>query len=277
MKLLNNFDTKLDEKELFAAIQEYGQGYAILTKKHRFFLIKTVGWMAFALIVFGILFWCIYHQFAVHLWILISICSAYGAITLVWIIHTLIVIFQCIKNNRVFTNNVTQQDLKSGSFETYIKHSIISFLLQIVVYIISIALTLFFRPTETLGDWINIIFQCISNLLFLRIIVKTVYYVIDYEMDFNIFSPKQFILYRQHGIFVAGSTSIATSTIKIVKAVNTNFIQSLLGYGTVSIHPEGTDVNPIKLHYMTRPKILVKQLNEFIDESKRFINIPVAS
>ncbi|MDR2415695.1 MAG: hypothetical protein LBD75_03670 [Candidatus Peribacteria bacterium] len=148
--------------------------------------------------------------------------------------------------------------------------------MQIVIYIINIALTLFFRQNETLWDWFSIIFQFISNLIFLWIIVKTVYYIIDYEMDFNVFSPKQFTLYRQHGIFVAGSTSIATSTIKIVKAVNTNFIQSLFGYGTVSIHPEGTDVNPIKLHYVTRPKLLVKQLNEFIDESKKLINIPVA-
>jgi hypothetical protein len=113
MKLLNSFDTKLDEKELFAAIQEYGQGYVILTKKHRFFLMKTIGWMVFSLVIFGVLVWFIYRQFAAYPWILMSVCGAYGAITLVWIIHTLIVIYQCIKNNRVFTDSVTKQDLKS--------------------------------------------------------------------------------------------------------------------------------------------------------------------
>jgi vacuolar-type H+-ATPase subunit I/STV1 len=99
-----------------------------------------------------------------------------------------------------------------------------------LIGIISIVLSLLFRQDEQFKDWINIIFQFFSNLIFLWIIVKTIYNIIDYEMDFNIFSPKQFTLYRQHGIFTAGSTSVATSTIKIVKAVNTNFIQSLFGF-----------------------------------------------
>ena len=63
MKLLNNFDTKLDEAELLDAINKYGPGYAILTKKHRFFLIKTVGWMLFALTILGVLLRFVYRQF----------------------------------------------------------------------------------------------------------------------------------------------------------------------------------------------------------------------
>ena len=152
-----------------------------------------------------------------------------------------------------------------------------SFLLQILICIVSIGFSLFYRQDAEIKDRIDIAFQFFSNLTFLWIIVKTIYYIIDYEMDFNIFSPKQFTLYRQHGIFIAGSTSIATSTIKIVKVVNTNFIQSLFGYGTVSIHPEGNGTTSIKLHYITKPKVLVKRLNEFIDESKKLINIPVAT
>jgi hypothetical protein len=113
MKLLNNFDTKLDEKELFTAIQEYGHGYAILTKKHRFFLMRPIGWMILALGVVGVLLWFIYHQFVMHPFILMCIYGAYGAITLIWILHTLLVIYQCIKNNKPFISDMTEQDLKS--------------------------------------------------------------------------------------------------------------------------------------------------------------------
>lgn len=38
MKIFTGFDTKFDEKELQRAIQEYGSGNAILTKKHWIFL-----------------------------------------------------------------------------------------------------------------------------------------------------------------------------------------------------------------------------------------------
>ncbi|MDR0370023.1 MAG: hypothetical protein LBH96_06070 [Candidatus Peribacteria bacterium] len=42
-------------------------------------------------------------------------------------------------------------------------------------------------------------------------------------MDFNIFNCRQFVIYRQKGIFTARSTSIATSTIKIVIEESSTF------------------------------------------------------
>jgi hypothetical protein len=141
-----------------------------------------------------------------------------------------------------------------------------------------VVLVIIGKEQSEFNDRMNITLELIFNMVFLRIIVKTIYYIIDYEMDFNIFTSMQFTLYRQHGIFTAGSTSVATSTIKIVKAINTNFMESLLGYGTISIHPEGNAASqPIELHYVTKPKVLIKRLNEFIEESKKLINIPVST
>jgi hypothetical protein len=114
MKIMNNFDTKLDETELLSAINEQGKGSAILTKKHRFFLMKPLLRMIFALIVFGGVLWFVYHQFfSEYLLVFIIVCSAYGAITLFRIVHTLVVIYQCIKNNKIFADNIDEQDLKS--------------------------------------------------------------------------------------------------------------------------------------------------------------------
>jgi superoxide dismutase len=51
-----------------------------------------------------------------------------------------------------------------------------------------------------------------------------------------------------------------------------------LGFGHISIHPEGNaSSDPLKLHYVTQPKVLVKKLNDFIEESKKLINIPIAT
>lgn len=278
MKIMDNFDTKLDEKELLSAIQEHGEGNAILTKKHRWFLMKPLGWLLFSLVAFGVLLWFVYYHYFVDYPVLFWIvCSAYGAVTLFWIIHSLTVLFQCIKNNCIFVDTVKQQNLKSWSFESYIKHSMISLILQAVILIGNLLLVVFFKGG---GDfsWLVIILEFILNIIFLWIIVITIYDIIDYEMDFNIFTPKQFRIYRQHGLFKASSTSIATSTIKMVKEENTSIIWSFFGFGNISIHPEGnTDAGPVGLHYVTKPKILVKKMNEFIDESKKMINIPVAS
>jgi hypothetical protein len=36
-----------------------------------------------------------------------------------------------------------------------------------------------------------------------------------------------------------------------------------------------TELPPVTIRYVTKPKILVKKLNEFIEKSKKKIDIPV--
>jgi hypothetical protein len=109
------------------------------------------------------------------------------------------------------------------------------------------------------------------NISFIIGIYLTIAKIIDYEMDFNIFTPEQFVIYRQHGLLKTESTSITTSTIKMVKEIKKGFRGAVLGYGKISIHPEGgaNQSAPVQISYVSKPKILVKKLNEFIDESKR--------
>jgi hypothetical protein len=63
MQIFDRFDTKLDEKELYSAIKEYGEGNAILTKKHRSFLMKPICRLLFALGIFGILIYLLHYQY----------------------------------------------------------------------------------------------------------------------------------------------------------------------------------------------------------------------
>lgn len=44
----------------------------------------------------------------------------------------------------------------------------------------------------------------------------------------------------------------------------------MFGYGILNIHPEGgvNQIAPMRITYVTRPKILLKKLNELVDASK---------
>ena len=127
--------------------------------------------------------------------------------------------------------------------------------------------------TQSLEQWIIILSGMILNFGFIRGIVLCIAKIIDYEMDFNIFTPDQFAVYRQHGILRTESTTISTSTIKMVKETKSGLWGSLWGYGLVSIHPEGgaNQSAPVVIRYVTRPKILAKKLNEFIESSKKIL------
>ncbi|MDR2190705.1 MAG: hypothetical protein LBP53_06070 [Candidatus Peribacteria bacterium] len=280
MKILNSFDTKLDEHELLEAIKKYGTGNAILTKRHWVFLIAPLCRLATAMLLFciSVLFsW--YQYYDIHPSIFWSVSSAQFSVTLIWIIHSVQIIFHMIRKyrGRICQEKITSQELKEGKFEWYLRHSFLSLVLQMILIFVDIVLALIFH-ISALEKRMTIIGGMCINGFFLIGIYFTIFKLIDYEMDFNIFTPEQFVIYRQHGILKTETTSIATSTVKMVKEVKQGFWGALWGYGKLSIHPEGGANNspPVRISYVSRPEILVKKLNAFIDESKRMRETPLS-
>ena len=277
MKIFDSFDTKLDEKELSKAIIKNWQGMAILTKKHWRFLLRPLGRMFLALIAFWALiciaYYLYYENNLLTFWISIGI---YSGVTLLRIIHSLRMIFYDIKHNKVYYDIIDAQTLKPGKFERYMKHSIISIILQWILLFSSTIVAIFLREVS-LVHWSIILLDFIVNTSFIALIFIVLSKIIDYEMDFNIFTPDQFTIYRQYGLLKAESTSIAASTIKMVREKNSGFWWAFWWYGRVSIHPEGgvTELPPVTIRYVTKPKILVKKLNEFIEKSKKKFGNPM--
>ncbi len=285
MKILWSFNTKLDEHELYDAIQDNGQWNAIMTKKHRIFLIRPMVWMLFAFIAFWLLIWFAYSQFYNSQYIAIfwALTISYSLVTCVRCIHSFKMIAYDIqlqiKDKKWYIDTMDEGEFKDGRYEKFLKHSFISMGLQVLLMIIN-SLVSFFAETETTANLFFNITWVVVNIWFLFLLYKVVDKIIDYEMDFNIFTIDQFILYRQHGFFKVESTNIATSTIKIVKESKSWFLWSLFNYWKVSIHPEGNlseSSNAIELFFVPKTKSLTKKLNEFIEKSKEWLNASVMS
>ena len=285
MKILWSFNTKLDEHELYNAIKENGQWNAILAKKHRIFLIRPMAWMMFAFIAFWLLIWFAYSQFYNKeymrlFWIIVIL---YSLVTFARIIHSVRMIIYDIQsqvNNRNgYIDKVDEEEFKDGRYEIFLKHTMISGILQVILMIIN-SIATFFAETDLTSNILLNFAWIVVNIGFISLLYKVLDIIIDYEMDFNIFTTDQFMLFRQHGFFKTESMNIATSTIKIVKESKSWFIWSRLDYWKVSIHPEGNlseNSKAIELFYVPKPKALVKKLNEFIEKSKEWMNISVMS
>jgi len=283
MKILWSFNTKLDERELYNAIQENGQWNAIMMKKHRIYLIRPMVWMLFALAAFWLLIWFAYSQFynTDDRWIFRVLTVAYSLVTFTRCVHSIMMIMSDIQaqiNNRNgYIDKMDESEFKDGKYEYFLKHTLVSALLQIVLMILNSSAS-FFAGSDTTSFFFNIIWIFI-NIGFILLLYKVLYKIIDYEMDFNIFTVDQFMLFRQHGFLKAESMNIATSTIKIVKETKSWFLWSRLNYWKVSIHPEWniSSGSKFELFYVPKPKTLVKKLNEFIEKSKEWMNISVMS
>lgn len=284
MKILGSFNTKLDENELYEAIQKNGQWNAIMMKKHRIFLIRPMILMVFAAIAFCLMIWFTYMQFYDEYNLMFRILMiAYFSVTCARCVHSFVMIIYEIKNQIKlkdwYTDSVTKSDFKEWLYEKFLKHTIISMGMQVILMIAN-SIASFVLGNNSFTDIALNIAWILVNLWFLYLLYKVLDRIVDYEMDFNIFTTDQFILYRQHWFFKTESMNIAASTIKIVKESKTSFLWSLFYYGKVSIHPEWNmwwNSKPIELFYVPKPKVLTKKLNEFIEKSKELINVNVAS
>ena len=284
MKILWSFNTKLDEHELYDAIQKNGQWNAIMMKKHRVFLVRPMIWMLFAFIAFWLLIWFAYRQFFSDYSVIFRVMSiAYGAVTFSRCIHSLLMIIYDIqiqtKSKERYIDTIEEADFKDGKYESFLRHSFISMASQIVLMVVNFVIS--FAMWDNSGNEIAInIIWIFVNIWFIFLLYKVLDRIIDYEMDFNIFTVDQFILYRQHWFFKTESMNIATSTIKIVNESKSWFRWALLHYWKVSIHPEWnlwSSSKAIELHFVPEPKHLTKKLNEFIEKSKEMMNVAVAS
>ena len=283
MKILWSFNTKLDEHELYDAIQKNGKWNAILMKKHRIFLVRPMIWMLFAFITFWLLIRFAYAQFYNNQYIAIfrALSISYSLVTCARCVHSLKMIIEDIKsqiyNTKWYIDTIDEKDFKDGRYEFFLKHSFISMLLQTIIMIVNSIVSFFAEVDSTSSIFLNIVWV-IVNIWFLFLIYKVVEKIIDYEMDFNIFTTDQFILYRQHWFFKASSMNIATSTVKIVQEMSPWFWGSLFNYWKVSIHPEwnlSENSKAIELFFVPRPKSLIKKLNDFIEKSKEWMNVSV--
>lgn len=285
MKILWSFNTKLDEHELYNAIEKNGQWNAILTKKHRIYLIRPMLWMLFAFMAFWLLIWFAYSQFYNEQYIAIfwALTVSYSLVTCVWCIHSIrMIIYDIqaqIKNKNWYIDTIDESEFKDGRYEFFLKHSFISIGLQIILMIIN-SLVSFFAEVEATSNLLLNITWVVVNIWFLFLLYKVVDRIIDYEMDFNIFTVDQFMLFRQHWFFKTESMNIATSTVKIVKESKSWFWWSLFNYGKISIHPEwnlSSSSKAIELFYAPNTKNLTKKLNDFIEKSKEWLNVSLMS
>ena len=281
MKILWSFNTKLDEHELYDAIQSCGQGNAILIKKHRIFLVHPMVWMLFAFVAFWLLIWFAYSQFYNDeymriFWIMTIL---YSLVTFTRCIHSLRMITYDIQaqinNKNGYIDSMDESDFKDGKYEKFLKHTFISGRLQAILMILNSVASFFAETDATSNLFFNIVWV-IVNIWFIFLLYKVLDRIIDYEMDFNIFTVDQFMLFRQHWFFKTESMNIATSTVKIVKESKSWLLWSLFNYWKVSIHPEwnlSDSAKAIELFYVPNTKSLTKKLNSFIEKSKEWLNV----
>ena len=128
-----------------------------------------------------------------------------------------------------------------------------------------------FIVTHNTGIWsvASEIWILILDIVFIIILNRVMYWLIEYEMTFNISTPDWLTTYKQNWFFRTDSMNISTSAIKVIQSSKRWLTWALLQYGDLYIYTDWDlcikDGKHLELSYIPDPKTLAKKLNSLIE------------
>ena len=274
MRILKSFDTKTDSEELIAAVEKYWEGNVVLVKKHWIKLIVPLLLVFLSIFLLNLMLYVIYIHIYDESKILFRILAIfYVYTTITWSIYTIFwimanILWQ-IRSEKKYIDSTRRAALKQKAFERFMKRTLLTFIVHILVFIFNA--TVPFIIIETSGVWsiAAAIWALVIDFLFLLILNRVMYWLIEYEMNFGICTSDSFTTYTQKWFFKTDSMNISTSAIKVIQSTKEWLSSAFFQYGKVYIYTDW-DLNNnagknLELSFIPDPKRLIKRLYEMID------------
>lgn len=273
MRILQSFDTKTDAEELTAAVKKYGEGNVILVKKHRIKLIIPLLLVILSIFLLNLMLYVIYihiYEESKALFWILAIFYVYTTVS--WSIYTIFwimanIIWQ-INAKKKYIDSLYRADLKQKAFEKFMKRTLLTFVIHLIVLIANATIPFIIINNTWIWSIAAAIWALVIDILFLWILNRVMYWLIDYEMNFGICTTDSFTSYTQKGFFKTDSMNISTSAIKVIQSTKEWLSSAFFQYGKLYIYTDW-DLNSkwwknLELSFIPDPKRLEKKLNEMI-------------
>ena len=277
MKILKSLDTRLDAEELLEAVDKYGEWNVILIKRHRIKLIWPLLLIFISIILLGILLYVIYsHLFDEHKIIFRILTIFYVYTTLSWSIFAIYwlmrnIIWQ-IKSPKKYIDTIRIAKRKQVKFEKFLKHTLLTFCAHLLVFLFNATIPFIVIKSTWMWSIAVTIWGLGLDFIFLLIVNRVMYRIMEYEMNFDICTKDSFTAYSQKWFFETKTINILTPAIRVIQDSKEWLAWALLQYWNIFIHTDW-DLNikwwkVLELHYIPDPKHLAKKLNSIIEEGR---------
>ena len=285
MKILKSFDTKLDVDELNAACKKYWEWNVILVKRHWVKLLTPLFLVVLSIFLLMLMLYSIYlHTFDEHKTIFWILAIFYAYTTVSWCLFVIIAIVVRIyywsKQDKQYIDHTYDWELKKKWFDKFIKRTILTFVVHTIVLIFNATFPFIFINETWLWSMAAAIWILVIDLIFLFLLNRVLYMLIEYEMTFNLCTKDWFTTFNQKWFFRTDSMKIASSAIKVIKSTKEWLSGALFQYWNLYIYTDW-DLNDtwwknLQLTYVPDPSVLAKKLNALIDVNKPEGNEAVA-
>ena len=275
MKILKSFDTKIDAEELLEATEKYGEWNAILVKKHWVKLLLPLVLVFVSMLLLNSMLYVIYiHLFHDHkvLFRILAIFYVYTCVTwslyaILWIMTN--IIWQ-IKAKKKYIDDISIAEFKQKSFEKFLKRTFVTFAFHVLVFLFNAIVPFVINENSTRGIAIAV-WALILDLVFIVILNRVIYRIIEYEMNFDICTKDGVISYKQDWFFKTKTMNISRDAIRVIQHSKEWIKSALFQYGNINIYTDSEIGNKwsknLELSYIPEPKRLAKKLNAMLEKS----------
>ena len=277
MKILKSFDTRLDAEELLEAVDKYGEWNVILIKRHRIKLVLPLIWVITSIILLCVLLYVIYsHLYDEHktiFWILAIIYAyttfSWSGYAIYWLMRN--IIWQ-IKAKKKYIDTIRIAKRKQVKFEKFLKRTFLTFWAHILVFLFNATVPFIVIKSTWIWSIAVTVWALILDFIFLLILNRVMYRIMEYEMNFDICTKNHFTSYYQKWFFRTKTMNISTPAIRVIEDSKEWLAWALLQYWMITIHTDG-DLDTrwwkiLELRYIPDPKHLAKKLNSIIEETR---------
>lgn len=277
MKILKSFDTRLDAEELLEAVDKYGEWNVILIKRHRIKLVWPLLLIFISIVLLWILLYVIYsHLFEEHktiFWILaifyIYTTFSWSIFAIYWLMRN--IIWQ-IRAPKKYIDTIRIAKRKQVKFEKFLKRSFLTFWAHILVFLFNAIVPFIVIKSTWMWSIAVTVWALILDFIFLLIVNRVMYWIMEYEMNFDICTKNHFTSYCQKWFFKTKTMNISTPAIRVIEDSKEWLAWALLQYWMITIHTDG-DLDTkwwkiLELRYIPDPKHLAKKLNSIIEETR---------
>ena len=277
MKILKSFDTRLDAEELLEAVDKYGEWNVILIKRHRIKLIWPLLLIFISIVLLWVLLYVIYsHLFDEHKIIFRILAIFYIYTTFSWSIFAIYwlmrnIIWQ-IKAPKKYIDTIRIAKRKQVKFEKFLKRSFLTFWAHILVFLFNAIVPFIVIKSTWMWSIAVTVWGLVLDFIFLLIVNRVMYRIMEYEMNFDICTKNHFTSYCQKWFFRTKTMNISTPAIRVIEDSKEWLAWALLQYWMITIHTDG-DLDTkwwkiLELRYIPDPKHLAKKLNSIIEETR---------
>jgi len=274
MKILKSFDTSIDAEELTEAIKKYGEWNVILVKKHRIRLLIPLFLVILSIFLLNLMLYIIYTDVyetnKIIFWIL-AVFYVYTTIsrsiyTILWIMTNII---GQINSKNKFIEDASLAEVKKRSFEKFLKRTFLTFLAHVIVLIFNATIPFIVIKSTWIWSIAIAIWALAVDIIFLIVVNRVMFRLIEYEMNFGIYTKDMITSFRQEWFFKTKAVNVATPSIKIIQTSKDWIASALFHYWTIDIITDSEwenkkNQNNLSLSYIPDPRRLVKKLNNLI-------------